>query len=145
MSLTLLHIVTLGDQELYVGADGNWLVKSGDQWGDTPALQAQQSLLWLPLLEYDYGTLQQALVAGLTRADPDQVAYRLVTFPVQDLLRLALTSGGSLYWVDLALEWAAQVDLDQAVRGHVRAVALDATVPQSIRHRAKRLYYTGKV
>lgn len=83
-------------------------------------------------------------MAGLTRADPEQVAHRLVTFPVQDLLRLALTSGGSRYWVNLALCWAAQVDLAPALSGHVRDLALDATVPQSTRHRGKRLYYTGK-
>jgi hypothetical protein len=64
--------------------------------------------------------------------------------PVQHLLRLVLTSGNSWYWVDLALGWASELPLDPDVRHLVQALVLDHTVPQPTRHRAKRLYYTGK-
>jgi hypothetical protein len=138
------HVATFGHHEVYVGERTDWAVKSGAHWCDTPALQAQASLLWLPLLKHDYPTVRAALVTGLTQASPEQVVDRLTTFPVEHLLRLALTSGSSGYWVNLALEWASQVELDPDVRRAVRTLALDPLVPQPTRHRAKRLYYTGK-
>lgn len=138
------HVATFRDHEVYVGEGANWAVKSGPHWCDTPALQAKASLLWLPLLEHDYLTVHAALLTGLQHTSPELVAERLTTFPVQHLLRLVLTSGSSWYWVDLALGWASQLTLDPDVRHLVQALALDHTVPQPVRHRAKRLYYTGK-
>ena len=145
MRSSFLHIATFGDHEVYVGADDNWAVQSGPNWCDTPALQAKASLLWLPLLEPDYLLVREALASGLCNDTPDQVTQRLTTFPTQSLLRLALTSRCSWYWVDLALGWAAQLGLASDLRPVVRALALDGVVPQPTRHRAKRLYYTGKV
>jgi hypothetical protein len=43
------------------------------------------------------------------------------------------------------LGWAAQLELDPDLRHAVHVLALDPTIPQPTRHRAKRLYYTGKV
>jgi hypothetical protein len=142
---SFLHVATFSEYEVYVGATNNWAVKNGFHWCDTPALQAKASLLWLPLLEHDYRAVHAALLTGLLQASPEQIASRLATFPVQDLLRLALTSGCSGYWVELALGWAAQVGLEPDLQRAVRALALDQTIPQPTRHRAKRLYYTGKV
>lgn len=142
---SFLHVATFSEYEVYVGAASNWAVKNGSHWCDTPALQAKTSLLWLPLLEHDYRTVHAALLTGLRQASPEQVASRLATFPVQDLLRLALTSDCAGYWVELALGWAAQVGLAPDLRRTVYALAFDQTVPQPTRHRAKRLYYTGKV
>ncbi|MGI4734659.1 MAG: hypothetical protein ACRYG7_05710, partial [Janthinobacterium lividum] len=93
----------------------------------------------MPLLEHDYRVVHAALLTGLRHASPEQAAHRLATFPVQDLLRLALTSGCSGYWVDLALGWASHLVLEPDLRRAVRALALDHTVPQPTRHRAKRL------
>jgi hypothetical protein len=142
---SFLHVTTFSAHEVYAGADNNWAVSNGPHWCDTPALQAKASLLWLPLLEHDYRTVHAALLIGLRHVSPEQVTSRLATFPVHDLLRLALTSGCSGYWVELALGWAAQVGLEPDLRRAVHALALDHTVPQSTRHRAKRLYYTGNV
>jgi hypothetical protein len=139
-----LHVATFSEYEVYVGADDNWAVLNGPHWCDTPALQAKASLLWLPLLEHDYRAVHAALLSGLRQANPEQAAPLLATFPVQDLLRLALMSECSGYWVALALGWAAQVELALDLRRAVRTLALDHTVPQSTRHRAKRLYYTGE-
>jgi hypothetical protein len=139
------HVATFRDHEVYVGEGGaNWAVKSGPHWCDTPRLEAKASLLWLPLLEHDYLTVRAALLAGLQYISLEPVVERLATFPVQHLLRLVLTSGCSWYWVDLALGWASQLPLDPDVRQLVQVLALDHTVPQPTRHRAKRLYYTGK-
>jgi hypothetical protein len=138
------HVATFRDHEVYVGAGANWVVKSGPHWCDTPGLEAKASLLWLPLLEHDYLTVHAALLTGLQHISPELVAERLATFPVQQLLRLVLTSGSSWYWVDLALGWASHLTLDPDVRQTVQALALNHTVPQPTRHRAKRLYYTGK-
>jgi hypothetical protein len=144
MRASLQHIATFYDHALYVGNDNKWALKSGSQWCDTPALQAQDSLLWLPLLEYNYREVHAALRSGLTHASPEQAAQRLDTFPVLDLLRLAMTSRSSWYWVELALGWASQVELASDLRRVVQALALDPTVPQPTRHRAKRLWHTGK-
>jgi len=130
---------------VYVGANEKWVVKTGPHWGDTPALHAQGSLLWLPLLEHDYQKVHAGLLTGLRHVSPEQAAHLLATFPVQDLLRIALTGRGSIYWVDLALGWAAHLELAPDLRRTVQAVASDPTVPQPTRHRAKRLYYTGSV
>lgn len=144
MLSSFLLLATFRDHEVYVGEGNNWAVKSGPHWCDTPALQAKASLLWLPLLEHDYLTVRAALRTGLLHTGPEPVADRLTTFPVQHLIRLALTSGSSWYWVDLALGWAAHLTLDPDLRHTVQALALDHTVPQPTRHRAKRLYYTDK-
>jgi hypothetical protein len=141
---SFLHLATFRDHEVYVGVGDNWAVKSGPHWCDTAALQAKASLLWLPLLEHDYLTVRAALRTGLLHSSSEPVADRLTTFPVQHLVRLALTSGGSWYWVDLALGWASHLTLDPDLMPIVQALALDPTVPQPTRHRAKRLYYTGK-
>jgi hypothetical protein len=138
------HLATFGDHEVYVGAGDNWAVKNGSRWCDALALKAKASLLWLPLLEYEYLAVRAALLAGLRYTSPEPVAERLTTFPVQHLLRLALTGGNSWYWVDLALGWASHLTLESYVRQMVQALALDHSVPQPTRHRAKRLYYTGK-
>ncbi len=145
MRPSFLHVATFSAHEVYVGADNNWAVNNGSHWCDTPGLQAKASLLWLPLLEYDYQAVHAALLTSLLCASPEQAASQLAAFPVQDLLRLTFTSGGPWYWVDLALGWAAQVGLDPDLRRTVYALALDHTVPQPTRHRAKRLYYTGNV
>lgn len=144
MRSSFVHVATFSAHEVYVGADNNWAVQNGLHWCDTPALQAKASLVWLPLLEHDYGAVHAALLTGLLHASPEQAAQRLATFPGQDLLRLVLSSGSSWYWVELALGWAAQLALDPDLRACVLALALDPTVPQSTRHRAKRLYYAGR-
>lgn len=141
---SFLRLATFHDHEVYIRDGANWTVKSGSHWCDTPALQAKASLLWLPLLEHDYLAVRAALLTGLRHTGSESVADRLTTFPAQHLVRLALTSGISWYWVDLALGWASHLILDPDVRHRVRALALDPTVPQPTRHRAKRLYYTGK-
>jgi hypothetical protein len=144
MEFSFHYIATFHAHDVYVGAISNWAVKCGPHWCDTPALQAKASLIWLPLLEHDYLVVQAALRDGLLRASPDLATQRLAAFPVQHLLCLVLTSGYLGYWVDLALGWASQLELDPEVRRAVRALALDPKVPQLTRHRAKRLYYTGK-
>lgn len=144
MLSSLLHIATFGAHDVYLEADEKWIVKTGPHWCDTPGLQAKTSLLWLPLLEHDYRAVQAGLLTGLLHSSPEQAAQRLATFPVQDLLRLALTSRGAGYWVELAFEWASQLELDPDLRWAVRALWLDPTLPQPTRHRAKRLYYLGK-
>lgn len=141
---SFLPIATFGDYEVYRGEHDNWAVRSGPHWCDTPALQVKASLLWLPLLEHDYLVVCEALATGLANVNPEQAAQRLTTFPAQHLVRLALTGMGSWYWVDLALRWASHLELEPDLQGAVRALALDRAVPQPTRHRAKRLYYTGK-
>jgi hypothetical protein len=140
----LLHVATFGAHDVYLGADNTWVVKNGLHWCDTAGLQMKTSLLWLPLLEHDYRALHAALLMGLRHVNPEQAAQRLATFPAQDLLRVAFTSGGSGYWVDLALAWASHLVLDPDLRRTVRALWLDPTLSQPTRHRAKRLYYLGK-
>ena len=140
-----LPLVTTGEYlELYVGEGANWIVKSGPHWCDTPTLQAKESLLWLPLLEVDYPAVRAALLTGLAHAGPERAAQQVEAFPVQALLALALTSGCSVYWVNLALQWASHVGLAPGLILVVRALAMNPAVPQPIRHGAKRLYYTGK-
>jgi hypothetical protein len=99
-----LHVATFSAHEVYVGADNNWAVSNRPHWCDTPGLQAKASLLWLPLLEHNYRAVPAGLLTGLLHISPEPAVQRLATFPVQDLLRLALTSRSSGYWVGLALE-----------------------------------------
>ena len=129
---------------MYCGPDEQWTVQSGPHACDTAGLRAQASLLWLPLLEHEYPAVRAALVAGLAQAGLQPVEQRMATFPVQDLLALALTSGASLYWVDLVLNWASHVGLAPDLIPVVQALPLNPAIGQPIRHRAKRLYYTGK-
>lgn len=96
------------------------------------------------MLEHDYPVVRAALLAGLAQAGLQPAAQQATTFPVNDLLALALTSGCSLYWVDLALNWASHVGLAPELVPAVRALALNPSIGQPTRHRAKRLYYTGK-
>jgi len=142
-SVPLSFIASFGALDVYCGPDEQWTVQSGPNACDTSGLRAQASLLWLPLLEHEYPTMRVALLAGLAQAGLQPVEQRLATFPVQDLLALALTSGASLYWVDLALKWASQVGLAPDLIPVVRALALNLAIGQLTRHRAKRLYYTG--
>jgi hypothetical protein len=140
----LSFIASFGALDVYCGPDEQWTMQSGPHACDTAGLRAQASLLWLPLLEHEYLALRAALLAGLAQAGLQPVEQRLATFPVQDLLALALTSGASLYWVDRALKWASQVGLAPDLMPVVRALALNPAIGQPTRHRAKRLYYTGK-
>lgn len=144
-SLPPVFVATVGEREVYVGEHDNWMVKHGSHWCDTPGLRAHKSLLWLPVLEHEYPVVHAALLAGLVLAGLQPAEPRMATFPVQDLLALAFTSGASLYWVDLALTWASQVGVSPDLVPLVRALALNPAMEQAIRHRAKRLYYTGKV
>jgi hypothetical protein len=116
-------------------------VQSGPHACDTAGLRAKASLLWLPLLEHEYPTVRAALLAGLAQASRQPVEQRMATFPVQDLLVLVLTSGASLYWVDLALSWASHIGLAPDLISVVRALALNPAIGQSTRHRAKRLLH----
>jgi hypothetical protein len=143
-SAPLSFITRFGALDVYFRLDDQWMVQSGSHVCDTLALRARASLLWLPLLEQEYPALRAALLAGLAQAGLQPVEQRLATFPVQDLLALALTSGLSLYWADLALNWASHVGLAPDLIPLVRALALNPSIGQRIRHRAKRLYYTGK-
>ena len=143
-SVPLFLIASFSALDVYCGPDGQWTVQSGPHACDTAGLRARGSLLWLPLLEHEYPAVRAALLAGLARAGLQPVEQRMATFLVQDLLALALTSGASLYWVDLALTWASHVGLAPELIPVVRALALDPSIGQPTRHRAKRLYYTGK-
>ncbi|WP_324680663.1 hypothetical protein [Hymenobacter sp. GOD-10R] len=143
-SAPLSFIATQGALEVYVGEADQWVVQRGSQVCDTNKLRARASLLWLPLLEQDYPTFRQKVFRGLSSASPELAARRWAAFPVQELLSLALTASGSWYWVDLALAWAADVELGPQVQMQVQALAFDPSIPQPTRHRAKRLYYTGK-
>jgi hypothetical protein len=143
-AVPLSFIASFGALDVYCGPDEQWTVQSGPHACDTAGLRAQASLLWLPLLEHEYPALRAALLTGLAQAGLQPVEQRLATFPVQDLLALALTSGASLYWVDLALEWASHVGLSLDLIPVVRALVLNPVIGQPTRHRAKRLYYTGK-
>jgi hypothetical protein len=143
-SVPLSFIASFGALDVYCGPDEQWTVQSGLHACDTAGLRAKASLLWLPLLEHEYPTVRAALQAGLAQAGLQPVEQRMVTFPVQDLLALVLTSGASLYWVDLALSWASHVGLAPDLISVVRALALNPAIGQQTRHRAKRLYYTGK-
>ena len=129
---------------MYFGPDDQWMVQSGPHACDTMGLQARAFLLWLPVLKHEYPTVRVALLAGLAQAGLEPIEQRLATFPVQDLLALALTSGASLYWVDRALHWGSHVGLAPDLIPVVRALALNPAIGQQTRHRAKRLYYTGK-
>lgn len=140
----LSFIATSGSLSVYIGPNDQWTVQSGSHTCDTVRLRARASLLWLPLLEQDYPTFRQTVLTGLSSIGPEQAAHRWATFPVQELLLLALTSGVSLYWVNLALAWATEVGPGPEVLQEVRALVLDPSIPQPTRHRAKRLYYTGK-
>lgn len=143
-SAPLSFIASFGGLGVYFGPDDQWTVQSGSHACDTVELRARTSLLWLPLLEHEYPAVRAALLAGLAQAGLQPVEQRLATFPVQELLALALTSGCSLYWVDLALNWASHVGLAPDLIPAVRALALNPSIGQPTRHRAKRLYYTGK-
>ena len=143
-SAPLSFIATFGDLNVYLGPSDQWTVQRGPYTCDTAGLRAQASLLWLPLLEQDYLTFRQTVLTGLSSLGSEQATHRWATFPVQELLLLALTAGASLYWVNLALAWAAEVGPGPEVLQHVRALALDPSIPQPTRHRTKRLYYTGK-
>jgi hypothetical protein len=143
-SAPLSFIARFGALDVYVGPDDQWTVQSGPHACDTAGLRARASLLWLPLLEHDYPAVHVALRAGLAQAGLQPVAQRMATFPVQDLLALALTAGASLYWVDRALHWASHVGLAPELIPVVRTLALNPAIGQPTRHRAKRLYYTGK-
>jgi hypothetical protein len=140
----LSFIASFGALDVYVGPDDQWTVQSGPHACDTAGLRARASLLWLPLLEHEYPVVRAALLAGLAQAGFQPAEQRMATFPVQDLLALALTSGASLYWVDLALNWASHVGLAPELIPAVRALALNQSIGQPTRHRAKRLYHTGK-
>lgn len=143
-TLSPVFIATVGEREVLLGEHANWIVKHGPHWCDTPGLRAQHSLMWLPLLEHEYPAVRAALVAGLAQAGLQPAEQQVLTFPVQDLLSLALTSAASLYWVDLALHWASHVGLAPDLIPVVRNMALNPAIGQPTRHRAKRLYYTGK-
>lgn len=140
----LSFIATSGALNIYIGPNDQWTVQSGSHTCDTAGLRARNSLLWLPLLEQDYPTFRQTVLTGLSLVGTEQATHRWTTFPVQELLLLALTSGVSLYWVNLALAWATEVGPGPEVLQQVRALALNPSIPQPTRHRAKRLYYTGK-
>ncbi|RSK38424.1 hypothetical protein [Hymenobacter perfusus] len=140
----LSFIARFGELDVYFEPDDQWTVQSGPHACDTVGLRARASLLWLPLLEHNYPAVRVALLAGLAQAGLQPVEHRMATFPVQDLLALALTSGASLYWVDLALNWVSHVGLAPDLIPVVRALALNPAIGQPTRHRAKRLYYTGK-
>jgi len=143
-SVPLSFIARFGALDVYFGPGDQWTVQSGPHACDTAGLRARASLLWLPLLEHDYPTVRVALLAGLAKAGLQPVEQGMATFPVQDLLALALTSGASLYWVDLALNWASHVGLAPDLIPVVRALALNPAIGQPTRHRTKRLYHTGK-
>jgi hypothetical protein len=143
-SVPLSFIANFGELDVYCGPNEQWTVQSGTHTCDTAELRAQASLLWLPLLEHDYLAVRTALLAGLAQAGRQPVEQWMATFPVQDLLALALTSDASLYWIDLALNWASYVGLAPDLIPVVRALALNTSIGQPTRHRAKRLYYTGK-
>jgi hypothetical protein len=140
----LSFIARFGGLDVCYGSDDQWTVQSGPHTCDTVELRARVSLLWLPLLEHDYPAVRAALESGLAQAALQPIEQRMATFPAQDLLALALTSGCSLYWVDLALNWASHVGLAPDLIPLVRALALNESIGQRIRHRAKRLYHTGK-
>jgi hypothetical protein len=143
-SVPLSFIASFGELDVYFGPDDQWTVQRGPHGCDTMGLRARASLLWLPLLEHDYPAVRVALLAGLAQAGFQPVERRMATFPVQVLLALALTSGASLYWVDLALNWASHVGLAPDLIPVVQALALNPAIGQPTRHRAKRLYYRGK-
>ena len=144
-SAPLSFIASFGGLDVYFGPDDQWMVQSGPHVCNTTELRARASLLWLPLLEHEYPGVRAALLAGLSQAGFQSVEQCMATFPVQDLLALALTSGASLYWIDLALNWASHVGLAPDLIPVVWALALNPAIEQSTRHRAKRLYYMGKV
>lgn len=137
-------IASFGALNVYCGPDKQWTVQSGPHACDTTGLRTQDSLLWLPLLEQEYPAVRAALLAGLAQGGLQPVEQYIATFPVQDLLMLALTSAASLYWIDLALNWASHVGLAPDLIPVVQALALNPVIGQPTRHRAKRLYYTGK-
>jgi hypothetical protein len=143
-SVPLFFIATIGTLDLYWREDDEWVVQKGSHVCDTVELRARISLLWLPLLEQEYPTFREAVLSGLSSAGPEEALRRWATFPEQELLLLGLTKGGSWYWVDLALSWAAQVGPGPAVLEQVQRLAEDQSVPQPLRHRAKRMYYLAK-
>jgi hypothetical protein len=143
-SAPLSFIARFDALDVYVGPDEQWTVRSGSHVCDTVGLRARASLLWLPLLEHECPAVCAALRDGLTQAGLQPAAHWATTFPVNDLLALALMPGCSLYWVDRALNWASHVGLAPELIPAVRALALNPSIGQPTRHCAKRLYYTGK-
>ena len=121
----------------------NWIVKKDGYEADTLALQTRTALGWLPLLEQAYPVFRAQVVAGLQRHVPDS-SETLATFPLKDLLRLALTSA-SAYWVELALAWAVYDSVDEEMRALFSALMVDKTLPQRVRHQAKRLLYRRSI
>ena len=143
-SVSLSFIASFGALDVYCGPGDQWTVQNGPHACDTAGLRARASLLWLPLLEHEYPAVRAALLAGLAQAGLQPVEQHTATFPVQDLLALALTSGASVYWVDLALHWASHTGLSPDLIPVLQALVLNPAIGQPTRHRAKRLYHTGK-
>jgi hypothetical protein len=137
-------VATFGERDLYVAEGHNWVLRYGSQLFDASALKNGTTLSWLPLLEQDYADFQAALALGLSHLGPEQTALRLAGFPAQDLILLGLASPSD-YWVNLALQWAGKMGVWPALFPLLRSLSLDASSSQSIRHTAKRLYYTGKL
>ncbi|MGY3089991.1 hypothetical protein ACVWYF_003039 [Hymenobacter sp. UYAg731] len=141
--LSLDFVASFGERDLYVAERYNWTLKFGAQFFDTSALKNRTTLSWLPLLEQDYANFQASLVTGLSHVGPNESAKRLAAFPVQDLILLGLASGSG-YWIELALQWVGKVGIWPELLPILRSLSLDSSF-QPIRHRAKRLYYTGKL
>jgi hypothetical protein len=137
-------VATFGECDLHVVEGHNWVLKRGSHSLDTATLKNDKMPGWLPLLEQDYADFQEALVRGLAHLEPEESALRLVAFPAQDLILLGLASP-SAYWVDLALRWVGKMGTWPALLPTLHALSLDPYLPQSTRHAAKRLYYTGKL
>jgi hypothetical protein len=141
--LSLEFVASFGDRDLYVAEGHKWTLKCGAQFFDTATLKNRTTLAWLPLLEQDYADFQASLVAGLSHVGPGESAQRIASFPVQDLILLGLTSISG-YWIELALQWVGKVGIWPELLPILRSLSLDSS-SQRIRHRAKRLYYTGKL
>lgn len=141
---SLDFVASFGERDLYIAEGSNWTLKCGAQFFDVFALKNRTTLSWLPLLEQEYADFQASLVAGLSHVEPEESAQRREAFPVQDLILFGLASGSG-YWIGLALQWIGKVEIWPALRPVLRSLSLDASLSQPIRHRAKRLYYTGKL
>lgn len=137
-------VATFGERDLDVAEGHNWVLRCGSQRFDASALKNGTTLSWLPLLEQDYADFQAALALGLSHLGPEQTALQLAAFPAQNLILLGLASSSD-YWVNLALQWAGKMGVWPALFPLLRSLSLGASSSQPIRHRAKRLYYTGKL